>query len=168
MNPLQEIFHYHGWSTLTLMDFCSNLPSETLHKAVPGTFGPILDTFVHLVAADQRYLERLTHKASHRVIREDQPASFVELRQAFEAQLRDWEAVLGNVDQLDVTLPARGDWPETPHAQNLLLLQAIHHGNDHRTHICTALSVLGLEPPDIDGWSYWFVTYHNENRTYTP
>jgi hypothetical protein len=56
-------------------------------------------------------------------------------------------------------LTARGSWPETRHAQNLFLLQAIHHGNDHRTHICTVLSVLGLEPPDIDGWSYWAATY---------
>lgn len=161
MKPLQEMFHYHAWSTLTLMDYCSGLAAETLSTSVPGTFGPIMDTFIHLVAADQRYLQRLTDKPLRTIIYEDNPVSLPELRQAFEAQMQLWESVLERVDQLDVTLPARGDWPETAHAQNLLLLQAIHHGNDHRTHICSALSILGLEPPDIDGWSYWFVTYHS-------
>jgi uncharacterized damage-inducible protein DinB len=45
-----------------------------------------------------------------------------------------------------------------PHAQNVILLQAIQHGNDHRAQICTALSLLGQRPPEIDGWSYWDAT----------
>jgi uncharacterized damage-inducible protein DinB len=30
----------------------------------------------------------------------------------------------------------------------------IHHGTDHRSQICTALTVLGIEPPAIDVWDY--------------
>jgi hypothetical protein len=37
------------------------------------------------------------------------------------------------VDELDVTMPAREEWPETPHAEDLLFLKAIHHGSDHRS-----------------------------------
>jgi uncharacterized damage-inducible protein DinB len=32
------------------------------------------------------------------------------------------------------------------------LAQAIHHGTDHRSQICTALTTLGVEPPVIDVW----------------
>jgi len=59
------------------------------------------------------------------------------------------------VGELDVTLHARGDRPELPHATNLLVVQALHHGNDHRTQICTVLSASGYEAPDLDVWSYW-------------
>ncbi len=32
--------------------------------------------------------------------------------------------------------------------------QAIHHGTDHRSQVCTALTILGIEPAEIDAWSY--------------
>jgi uncharacterized damage-inducible protein DinB len=34
------------------------------------------------------------------------------------------------------------------------LAQAIHHGTDHRSQICTALTTLGIEPPEIDVWAF--------------
>jgi len=34
------------------------------------------------------------------------------------------------------------------------LAQALHHGTDHRSQICTALTALGVEPPGIDAWTY--------------
>jgi uncharacterized damage-inducible protein DinB len=30
----------------------------------------------------------------------------------------------------------------------------VHHGTDHRSQICTALTTLGIEPPSIDVWDY--------------
>ena len=53
-----------------------------------------------------------------------------------------------------------GDWPTTAQAQNLLLLQALHHGNDHRTHVCTILGAHGLPLADVSGWEYWSALYH--------
>jgi hypothetical protein len=74
-------------------------------------------------------------------------------------QLRDqamrWRALLARINDLDVTIPARSERPELPHATNLLLVQALHHGNDHRTEICTILTTNGFEGPDLDVWSYW-------------
>ena len=159
MDPLREMFRHHVWATLTLIDHCISLAPEPLHEAIPGTYGPILNTLTHLIGADQRYLDGLTGEPPQSPIRQGERLELADLRRRCEAQARRWEALLDRVAELDVTLPARGSWPETEHAQNLFLLQAIHHGNDHRTHICTALSVLGLEPPDIDGWSYWAATH---------
>ena len=34
------------------------------------------------------------------------------------------------------------------------LAQALHHGTDHRSQICTALTTLGVEPPEIDVWAF--------------
>jgi hypothetical protein len=30
------------------------------------------------------------------------------------------------------------------------LAQALHHGTDHRSQVCTAITALGVEPPPID------------------
>jgi hypothetical protein len=74
-------------------------------------------------------------------------------------QLRDqavrWRILLARIGEVDVTLPARHERPVLPHATNLLVAQALHHGNDHRTQICTVLSAGGFEIPDLDVWSYW-------------
>jgi uncharacterized damage-inducible protein DinB len=34
------------------------------------------------------------------------------------------------------------------------LAQALHHGTDHRSQICTALTSLSVEPPLIDVWDF--------------
>jgi hypothetical protein len=36
----------------------------------------------------------------------------------------------------------------------VVLLQAMHHGNDHRTHLCTILGLHGIDYGGIDVWAY--------------
>ena len=36
-----------------------------------------------------------------------------------------------------------------------LLLQAIHHGQEHRTQVESMLGQLGIEPPGLSGWRYF-------------
>ena len=36
----------------------------------------------------------------------------------------------------------------------VVLIQAMHHGNDHRTHICTIFGTHGIDYGDMDVWSY--------------
>ena len=155
MEPLRELFRHHAWATLALIDHCAGLPPEALQASVPGTAGTIHHTLVHLVAADGRYQRRFTGEAPD--IQEGMPLD--QLRRHFAEQARRWEQLLDRVDELDVTITAHADWPAAPHARNLLLLQALHHGNDHRTHVCTVLGAHGLDVPNLDGWEYWRVTY---------
>ena len=155
MDPLRTMFRHHTWATLKLIDHCASLSPEHQQEAVPGTRGPILDTLVHLVAADQRYLQVMDGQAAQPRIHETEPATLDGLRAAVEAQSARWEALVDRAPELDVTIPARGTFPETPQAEDLLFLQAIHHGNDHRTQICTILGARGLEVPDVSGWAYW-------------
>lgn len=70
---------------------------------------------------------------------------------------RRWGEVLDRLErgELRARIRGRGDYPDTPDAEGLLLLQAIHHGNDHRTQICSTLGALGEPVPDLDGWEYW-------------
>jgi uncharacterized damage-inducible protein DinB len=48
----------------------------------------------------------------------------------------------------------RDDGSESEAPLGIRLAQVIHHGTDHRSQICTALTNLGVEPPEIDVWDY--------------
>ncbi|MBX6342438.1 MAG: DinB family protein [Thermomicrobiaceae bacterium] len=161
MEPLREMFRYHVWATRTLIDHCAELPVELLDQTAPAAYGTVIDTLVHLLSADQRYLEVLTGEQVEPRIREGMRPPLADLRARLDAQAERWEAVLDRVaaGDLDVTLPGRGSWPETPHATNLLLGQAIHHGDDHRTQITAILATAGRPAPDIDVWAYWLATH---------
>src|SRR5207302_8456784 len=112
-------------------------------------------TLVHLVAADQRYLQLMDGRPPVVRVNEREPATLADVRTAMESQAARWDALVGRSPGLDVTIPPyRGD-PETPHGEDLPFLQAIHHGNDHRTHVCTVLGALDMPVPKLSGWQYW-------------
>jgi uncharacterized damage-inducible protein DinB len=155
MDLLRELLRYHAWATLQLIDNCLSQPSAAMQQIVTGTNRSVLHTLTHLVGSDQSYLERLTGKPVDDPVRRGEILSLTDLRQRCENQARHWELVLGRLAEVEVTIPADEEIPEIPHGENLLVMQAIEHGIDHRTQICTALSVSSLKPPDIDVWSYW-------------
>ncbi len=41
---------------------------------------------------------------------------------------------------------------------SLFLLQAVNHGTEHRSQVATILTQLGVEPPEMDGWAYFFAS----------
>jgi uncharacterized damage-inducible protein DinB len=43
---------------------------------------------------------------------------------------------------------------------SLYLLQAVNHGTEHRSQVATVLTQLGVEPPGMDGWAYFFDSGH--------
>ncbi len=50
------------------------------------------------------------------------------------------------------------EYPDTQHAEGMLLVQAIQHGEEHRQQVCSTLGALGLDVPDLSGWEYWLAT----------
>lgn len=158
MDLLRELFRYHSWANLQLFDYCIEQPPDVMHAVVVGTDRSILHTLTHVVGTEEEYLEVLTGEPTETPIRRGEILSLVDLRGRCERQSLRWEAVLDRIAYLDVTLPAVESRTETPHGQNLLVVQAIQHGIDHRTQICSALRVLGRVPPNIDGWAFWVAT----------
>ena len=43
-------------------------------------------------------------------------------------------------------------------SRGLRLAQVLHHGTDHRSQVCTALTHLRIDPPDIDLWAFGIET----------
>ena len=48
----------------------------------------------------------------------------------------------------------RDDGTDSHAPLGIRLAQALHHGTDHRSQVCTALTSLGIEPPEIDAWDF--------------
>lgn len=150
---LADAFGHHVWASLRLIDACLPLSPEQLGTAVPGTYGSILDTTRHLVGADASYLS-VTSGGRTPVIDEDH-MDLPELRVAMEGHAAAWSSVLAAApDPDEVLVRHRDDGSETHAPMSIRLAQALHHGSDHRSQICTALTSLGVEPPFIDVWDY--------------
>src|SRR5712692_3372524 len=154
MEPLLvEAFRYNKWANLHLLEVCSGFTEEQLQLTAPGTYGTLAATFLHLLAAEQRYIRRLDGSESQINERDEFPGM---------AALTDHAVRSG--DRLIAIAPrvAPDATSETSTAREgkvilhswVVVIQALHHGNDHRTHICTILGHHGLTYGDMDVWAY--------------
>ena len=150
---LEDAFGHHVWATLRVLDACLELSPEQLQTAVPGTYGSILDTARHIVGADASYLWTMT--GGHVPQIDEDHMDLSELRAAMEGYGAAWADLLAeDPDPNEVVVRHRDDGSETHAPFSIRLAQAVHHGTDHRSQICTALTTLGIEPPLIDVWDF--------------
>ena len=150
---LDDAFGHHVWATLRVLDECLALSPEQLATTVPGTYGSILDTARHTVGADASYLFVLSGERTPLI--DEDTMDLAELRATMEGHAAAWSSVLAERTDPDAVLERhRDDGSETHAPAGLRLAQALHHGTDHRSQICTALTTLGVEPPLIDLWDY--------------
>ena len=128
-------------------------PAGQLETNAPGTYGPILDTLRHLVGADVSYLVPLTDSQVEPV--EEETMDLAAMRAVMEANGAVWATVIsGDLDPERVVVRHRDDGSDSFAPLGVRLAQALHHGTDHRSQICTALTSLGVQPPEIDVWDY--------------
>jgi uncharacterized damage-inducible protein DinB len=146
---LEDAFAHHVWATLRLVDACLALSPEQLGTPVLGTYGSILETARHLVGADSSYLFTTTGERTHPI--DEDHMDLPELRAAMEGNGVAWSRLVGEDLNPDAVLVRRRDDGSETHApMSIRLAQALHHGTDHRSQICTGLTTLGVEPPAID------------------
>jgi uncharacterized damage-inducible protein DinB len=150
---LADAFGHHVWATLRLIDVCADLTTEQLGSAVPGTYGSIIDTMRHTVGADASYLFVTSGGRTPRIDEEDMDLSA--LRAVMERHGPAWAELLARNPDAETSLTRdRDDGSSTIAPMGIRLAQALHHGTDHRSQVCTALTALGIEPPAIDVWDF--------------
>jgi uncharacterized damage-inducible protein DinB len=154
--PWIEAFKYHKWANLHLLDVCLKLPDDQLQLTSLGTYGTIAKTLHHLVAAEQRYAVRFTGETPTTDEDKDEFPGVAKLRElaSVSADQLIAAAKKGRHDVVDV------EWPEGKFKLDLgvVIVQALHHGNDHRTHICTILGQHDIPYGDMDVWAYGHAT----------
>jgi len=154
---LRDAFDHHVWASLRLMDVCLELTPEQQQTSVPGTYGTIFDTMRHLVGSDASYLVVISGGTFQSI--DEESMSLAELRAQMATHGDAWRGVLdGDPDPATVLTRHRDDGSSTEAPVGIRLAQVVHHGTDHRSQICTALTTLGIEPPYIDVWDYGLET----------
>ena len=144
---LKRFFGHHLWATERLLHFCRGLSAEQLALTAPGTFGSIGNTLDHLVSSDRSYLEGVTNGGRLEPLNAGGPGPLLE---HFARSREGWLAYLDSEPDFDKLVQrSAGEFPAW-----VLVAQAVHHGNDHRTHAGTALLRNGIEGPEIDVWAY--------------
>ena len=152
---LVEFIRYNNWANAQILAACQKLTPDQLATAAPGTYGTIRDTLRHIIRAEANYVGRLTGDRPQPAFKwEDQPA-LADIA-AFASQVAD--ALLDTVQRIPPTymVHEEEDGNFIDYQAQLLFIQVIDHGIEHRTNITTILSSLGLPAPEVDGWGYLF------------
>lgn len=146
---------HHTWATKRLAEACLELTPEQLTVEVRGTYGSILGTLRHMVADDWFYLGVIIGR---RPALESHPRTMdiAELSVAVDILGTDWAGLLaGDLDPDAIVKEVDDeDGFQRDATLGVHLAQALHHGNEHRAQICTAFTVLGLEPPDVSVFEF--------------
>jgi uncharacterized damage-inducible protein DinB len=147
-----EAFRYNKWANLHLLDVCAKLSDDQLQWTAPGTYGTIAATFLHLLAAEQRYLRRLAGTKPEFSERDPAPTMAILREHAARSGDQLIEAAM-RITPDDTIEEQRGGSLMKLHL-GVVIIQALHHGNDHRTHVCTILGQHDIPYGDMDVWAY--------------
>jgi len=147
---LEAAFAHHVWATSRVIDACLGLTVEEVETSVLGTRGPVLETLRHVVLSDAEELFFLTGDVAFDI--DDEQVSLAEARVIMERNGSGWAEYISRsldpdamVHEVDTT-----DGFQRWAPVGFRLAQALHHGTDHRSQVCTALTTLGVEPPAVD------------------
>jgi uncharacterized damage-inducible protein DinB len=159
MDLMVDFFKHNTMMNRQLVEACRPLTSEQLGAMATGTYGSIGATLVHIANAQVGYAARLLDSERPERLQEDPFPGFETLAERFalgDAQLEEAAGQAGQDREVRVT----GDDPPGTWLMpvSLFLLQAINHGTEHRSQVATILTQLGVEPPEMDGWTYFFAS----------
>jgi uncharacterized damage-inducible protein DinB len=155
---LETLFRHHLWANLQLLELCSTLRDEQLQASAVGGYGSIIDTLQHMVRAERSYLSRISTGEPYRRPEDAPPLDFAEmakwLRHSGEG-LIEWAPKVQAADSVEIQWDNRGIVGPIQMPKAVLLTQAINHATEHRAQIMAILTQLGVEPPELDSWSYF-------------
>jgi len=166
MNGLQFTFRHNSWANRRLVEACRNLTPEQLDATTPGAMGSVLQTLNHIVNAEGlRFQPLLT--GSQAPWNRGELADLDTLAARAEQIERFWTDLLAA--PVDAERPVRVEFQGQAYdvAAGVILAQAVHHANIHREQVCTILTVLGIEPPDLSGWGFGGADGHAVEATRT-
>lgn len=149
---LREAFEHHLWANRELIAFCARLTPEQLEATAPATYGSILATLNHIVASDAGYLPRKRIQRPEWAGDDEHLAGLSELAARVDETAPLWDEYLADPLAPDDTLELDGGAYEAK--AGVPIVQALHHGNVHRENVCTILTSLGFEPPDLQAWAW--------------
>jgi uncharacterized damage-inducible protein DinB len=148
---LAAMFEQHRWANERLLEACRHLTPDQLATSVVGTYGELGATLAHIASGDVFYVELLTARRPSTAWQQDDP--FPGVDELLDVVRESGARLLEAAESIPADRPIERDPGELVPA-SVILVQAINHGVEHRAHVTTILTQLGIQPPAIDGWAY--------------
>jgi uncharacterized damage-inducible protein DinB len=149
---LSRLFEHNNWANALVLEACSKLSDEQLDaQPQSATKGTIRETLSHFVRAQQNYLRHITRIEPP--FTWETPPALVQMR---ESLTRSGQGFLEIASDESGRLPkSRVQTRDGSQVEPwVVMVQAINHATEHREQINSMLTALGLNPLDMDGWSY--------------
>ena len=148
-----EFFQFNHWANQELMGFCINLSDEIITASIPGSYGSIRDTFIHILKAEMSFLKRIHGAYPKPDFKWEENPSLAQLM-AYETVLS--EALIDTLQRVPATQNVHEESDEWTFDYQALLIfmSVVYHGIAHRTDVTTALNNKGVSLPELDVWGY--------------
>ena len=148
-----EFFQYNHWANQELMGVCINLRDEIITASIPGSYGSIRDTFIHILKAEMGFLKRIHGTYPKPDFKWEADPTLTQLM-AYETVL--YEALLDTLQRVPATqnVHEEGNGWTFDYQARLIFMSVVYHGIAHRTDITTALNNKGINLPELDIWAY--------------
>lgn len=150
---IADLYRQNEWANLRLLAACRGLTDEQLDATAVGSFGSIRTTLMHLLSAEQYYVELLGGAVDSPRFQTRSPFPGLDVLEAAAKASAAGLAERARVTPGRVIHRAEEGTAEEIDAE-VILVQAVNHSTEHRSQVCTVMTVLGVTPPEIDGWTW--------------
>ncbi len=158
-STIQTLFKHNLWANKAIFEICSHLSDEQLDSKIIGTYGTIRDTLIHIARAERSYLNRLTKTPPPPRKEGSPPPTLEELNESIRSTGEGLIKIAPTVQpQNTVEVNWDGEMRFVPSA--VIVTQAINHATEHREQIKIMLTQIGIQPPDVDGWTFFDEVNH--------
>ena len=151
MTTLAAIFEHNRWANERLLEACRGLTPGQYATSVAGTYGTLGATLAHIASGEAFYALLLTGWRPSTAWQQDDP--FPGVDQLLEVVRETGLRLRSAAESIPADQPIERDPGELIPA-SVILVQAINHATEHRGHVATILTQLGIEPPPMDGWHH--------------
>ncbi|MEX2373747.1 MAG: DinB family protein [Dehalococcoidia bacterium] len=165
---IDDFYRQNAWANLRLIDVCRGLTDEQLDATAPGAYGSVRSTLAHLVGAEALNLRRLGGAGPEIASRGAAWPGFQALEDVVRRTADGLIERAHSVGGSRIVVEESGARFEVD--ANVLLMQVINHSTEHRSQICTILTVLGALPSTgddgqtiVDAWA-WSDVYRPARR----
>ena len=157
VDTLRLHLDYTAWASQRLLDIAAKLSPEELSRDFKTADKTVLDTLVHIYAADRIWLSRVQGERRATFIDpEDRDLTLLQtewpaLHQRWKLWLRDFTD--DGVARVIAYQDTKGNAYSQPVWQ--ILLHLVNHGTHHRGQISGFLRAMGRTPPPLDLIAYY-------------
>ncbi len=157
VDTLRLQLDYSAWASQRLLDAAAKLSHEELTRDFKTADKTVLDTLVHIYAADRIWLARVQQEP-RATFSDPEDRDLTLLQTEWPALNARWKLWLREFKDGDVVrMISYKDMKGRPYSQPLwqILLHLVNHGTHHRGQISGFIRAMGYTPAPLDMIAYY-------------